>query len=240
VAEAWQHLFALVCGQNPAHTWSPGGALLPCCQRCTGFYAGAVMALVLHLALRIRPSARFLQVHGLFLLQMVPLGFHWVAQGALVRTWSGLLYGFGVVSFLWLLPGARLVRVGEPGGHTLYRNSFESLILARILDHGFHRLHGLKRNPCWLVFIRVIREIRGSSRFGCGSAALWTYGTAVCLTLGAVPAMAAGGGVFAGRVLAATALAGLVVLGVLVASNLALGLVWLVSWRNRARQGLAR
>jgi hypothetical protein len=50
--------------------------------------------------------------------------------------------------------------------------SFESLIFARIFDHGLHRFHGLKRNPCWLVFIRVIREIRGSSRFGGRLAAL--------------------------------------------------------------------
>ncbi len=121
MAEALQHLFALVCGQSAAHTWAPGGVLMPCCERCTGFYAGALVAGALHLALRIRPRARFLQVHGLFLLQMIPLGFHWVTQGALVRTWSGLLYGFGVVSFLWLLPGARWTRVGEADNHTLWR-----------------------------------------------------------------------------------------------------------------------
>jgi uncharacterized membrane protein len=101
-------VFGLVCGQEPTHTWSPGGVLLPFCQRCTGFYAGAAVALVLHLALRIRPGARFLQVHGAFLLLMIPLGYHWVPQGALVRTLSGVLYGTGVVSFLWLFPGPRL------------------------------------------------------------------------------------------------------------------------------------
>jgi len=88
--------------------WAPGGTLLPFCQRCTGFYAGAAVALVLHLGLRIRPTARFLQVHGGFLLLMIPLGYHWVPQDALVRGVSGVLFGSGVVSFLWLLPGPRI------------------------------------------------------------------------------------------------------------------------------------
>jgi hypothetical protein len=62
-----------------------------------------------------RPGARFLQVHGGFLLLMVPLGFHWVPHGALVRTLSGILYGFGVVSFLWLFPGEWLPADDPPG-----------------------------------------------------------------------------------------------------------------------------
>jgi uncharacterized membrane protein len=102
------HLFGFVCGQDPFHTWAPGGTLLPFCQRCTGFYAGAAIALALQAALWLRPGARFLQVHGLFLLLMIPFGFHWLPQGALLRTLLGLLYGFGVVSFLWLWPGVRL------------------------------------------------------------------------------------------------------------------------------------
>jgi uncharacterized membrane protein len=88
--------------------WAPGGTLLPFCQRCTGFYAGAAVALVLHLGLRIRPTARFLQVHGGFLMLMIPFGYHWVPQDALVRCLSGVLCGTGVVSFLWLLPGPRI------------------------------------------------------------------------------------------------------------------------------------
>jgi uncharacterized membrane protein len=93
-------LFALVCGQAPAHTWAPGGMLLPVCERCTGLYVGAAVALALHLALRIGPSARFLQVHGGFLLLMIPLGYHWLPQDPLARTASGVLFGAGLVSFL--------------------------------------------------------------------------------------------------------------------------------------------
>jgi len=47
-----------------------------------------------------RPGARFLQVHGLFLLAMVRFGFIGSRTVPWVRTLSGLLYGFwgGVVS----------------------------------------------------------------------------------------------------------------------------------------------
>ena len=58
---------------------------------------------------------------------------------------------------------------------SLHCTPSESLIFARILDDGLRGLHGLKRNPCWLVFIRVIREIRGSFRFGGGFAALCSF-----------------------------------------------------------------
>jgi uncharacterized membrane protein len=102
--------FALVCGQNPEHTWAPGGWALPCCQRCTGLYVGALMAVLLLVCFRPRLSGRFLQVHGLFLLQMVPFGFHWLPQGPVARTVTGVLFGFGVVTFLWLVPAARLAR----------------------------------------------------------------------------------------------------------------------------------
>ena len=97
-----QEGFALVCGQNPAHTWAPGEVLLPFCQRCTGLYAGAVLAALLHLWLRPRLTGRFLAIHGAFLLFMAPFGFHWVEHGPGLRTITGTLFGFGVVTFLWL------------------------------------------------------------------------------------------------------------------------------------------
>ena len=119
----WLRLaFGVVCGQEPSHTWAPGGVLLPLCQRCAGVYAGAAVGLALHLALRLKPGARFLQVHGGFLLLMIPLGYHWLPQEATVRTVSGVLYGAGMVSFLWLLPGplAGGVRPLDRGRALLY------------------------------------------------------------------------------------------------------------------------
>jgi uncharacterized membrane protein len=107
--------FELLCGRDPSHMWSPGGVPLPFCQRCTGFYAGAAVALALHLALRIRPNNRFLVAHGGFLLLMIPLGYHWVPHNALVRALSGVLFGAGVVSFLWLFPGPRAGADRDPG-----------------------------------------------------------------------------------------------------------------------------
>ncbi len=107
--EILAHWFAAVCGQDLGHTWAPGGILLPCCQRCTGLYVAAGVAALLHLWLRPRPTGRFLEMHGAFLLVMVPFGLHWVAQGPVLRTLTGVLFGFGVVTFLSL----PLSRAGE-------------------------------------------------------------------------------------------------------------------------------
>jgi uncharacterized membrane protein len=103
-------IFGLVCAQDPAHSWAPGGVLLPCCQRCTGVYVGAFVALALHVGLRIKSRGWFLPVHGLFLLAMIPLGFHWIPQNDIVRSVSGSLYGAGLVAFLWLHTGGLVTR----------------------------------------------------------------------------------------------------------------------------------
>jgi uncharacterized membrane protein len=109
-------LFAAVCGQNPGHTWAPGGIWLPCCQRCTGLYVGAGVAALLHVWLRPRLTNRFLEIHGAFLMAMAPFGFHWVAQGPALRTASGALFGFAVVTFLWLpLSSHFTFHVSRPG-----------------------------------------------------------------------------------------------------------------------------
>ena len=100
--EILSHFFGAVCGQNLGHTWAPGGVPLPCCQRCTGLYVGAGMAALLHSWLRPKLSGWFLEIHGAFFLMMAPFGFHWVPQEAALRTLTGVLFGFAVVTFLWL------------------------------------------------------------------------------------------------------------------------------------------
>jgi uncharacterized membrane protein len=100
--ELLRHVFGWVCGQDPAHTWSPGDELLPLCQRCTGVYAGAFVAALLHLAWRPLPTPRWLWLNGAFLLSMLPFGFYWIPQNAELRCASGILFGFGLVAFLWL------------------------------------------------------------------------------------------------------------------------------------------
>jgi uncharacterized membrane protein len=109
--ETVQQLCGLVCGQNPDHVWSPGGELLPFCQRCTGLYVGALIAAALHAWRRPEPTGRWLWINGGWLLLMVPFGFHWLPQGAGLRTDTGVLFGFGLVAFLWLrLPGSGRAR----------------------------------------------------------------------------------------------------------------------------------
>jgi uncharacterized membrane protein len=95
-------LFSHVCGQNLAHTWSPGGEALPCCQRCTGVYVGAFIAALLHLARPLQPTSFWRWLNGAFLLFMVPSGFYWIPQNPELRAASGILFGSGLVAFLWL------------------------------------------------------------------------------------------------------------------------------------------
>jgi uncharacterized membrane protein len=102
-----EQIFAVVCGQNPDHTWKTALDLMPCCQRCTGLYVGAFLSIALHLWLKPSPGAAFLKWHGLALLVMVPFGFHWLPQGPGLRSFTGVLFGAGVVTFLWLPLAAR-------------------------------------------------------------------------------------------------------------------------------------
>ena len=100
--EILHQLFGCVCGQYPAHTWSPGGEALPLCQRCSGLYVGALVAALLHLAQRPAPTPRWLWLNGAFLFFMVPSAAHWIPQNPELRCASGILFGAGLVAFLWL------------------------------------------------------------------------------------------------------------------------------------------
>ena len=110
----WQ-TFSLLCGQNPAHTWAAGEALLPFCQRCAGLYIGAATCVALHLVLRPGLSGRFIAAHGLLLLIAAPFCFHWIPNGPVLRAMTGVLCGFGIGTFLWLVPGTALGRADGSG-----------------------------------------------------------------------------------------------------------------------------
>jgi uncharacterized membrane protein len=104
----WIHrVFDELCGQAPGHVWQTDGFTMPCCQRCTGLYAGALLACLILAWARHRQFWPAVWIPGVFILLMVPFGYHWVPQGPCLRTVSGQLFGCGVVSLLWLLPGAR-------------------------------------------------------------------------------------------------------------------------------------
>ena len=100
-------IFSWVCAQNVEHTWAPAGELLPMCQRCTGFYAGAAIALFLMFLFRPQVDSRYRWIHTILVLAMAPFGFHLVSHGPIIRTLSGVWFGFGVVGLLWLFPGEK-------------------------------------------------------------------------------------------------------------------------------------
>lgn len=104
--EQIEQLFALLCSRESC--WAPGGEVLPFCQRCSGFYVGAAVAVVLYALFRPRPTNLSLWIHGLLLLLMVPFGYHLVPQNGVLRTLTGQLFAVGLVCFLALLPTARL------------------------------------------------------------------------------------------------------------------------------------
>jgi hypothetical protein len=100
--EVLDHLLGFVCGQNPNHTWAPGGIPLPCCERCLGLYGGAACAAALLLWLKPSFNGRFLTAHGTLLLLMAPFGFHWLPHGPFIRTMTGIWFGAACVAFLVL------------------------------------------------------------------------------------------------------------------------------------------
>ena len=101
--ESLHELFSYVCGQ--VNVWSPGGAALPMCQRCTGLYAGGVYAALVIAIFRPRPSSKIRWAHGIAMLLMAPFGYHLIPQSAVWRTLTGQLFACGLVYYLFLNPG---------------------------------------------------------------------------------------------------------------------------------------
>ncbi len=116
-------IFSAICGENPEHIWVPGGQPLPCCERCTGLYVAAVMAVAAQMWFQPRIGRRFLLVHALCLLQLGLFAFPWLPDWPALRSISGSLFGFGVVAFLWpaisgWCPRRQVSRFGT-GGYAL-------------------------------------------------------------------------------------------------------------------------
>lgn len=105
-------IFSLVCGQE--HNWVVAGSGLPFCQRCTGLYVGAVVAFLANLLFRPRPTAAMLWTHGMFLLLMVPFGYHLVPQTSELRMLTGMLFAFGLVYYMTLLIRDRRPKWNDP------------------------------------------------------------------------------------------------------------------------------
>jgi uncharacterized membrane protein len=239
--EFLDHLFAAVCGQNPEHTWAPGGVPLPFCQRCTGLYVGAAIAWLLHCWLRPRPTTRFLQIHGAFLLYMAPCGFHWLPQGPVLRTLSGVLFGFAVVAFLWLPMGDAMERWAR-GNWRFSRRQSVVLGSAGVPPAVFglwpktppakHFNHLTSRVLPTSQSARRRPERPGRSRSPLPLELLWlkvpsgqrAYAAILAATLVLVPLLALYGGKPAAYALCGLAFGGALALGALVLANAVLGL----------------
>jgi phosphotransferase system glucose/maltose/N-acetylglucosamine-specific IIC component len=128
--ELLHSIFGHVCGQ--VNVWSVGGQALPFCQRCTGLYVGGAWALLAWLLARPNPTARVLWVHGGFLLLMIPFGYHWLAQGPVLRTLTGYIFAFGLVYFLALNPWKRIFPLTQPNSCDRENSSYWGAFLAGI------------------------------------------------------------------------------------------------------------
>jgi uncharacterized membrane protein len=92
--------FNWVCGQNPAHVWTVAGMQLPCCQRCTGLYWGALTGVILDGLLRPEVRKRFLLVQAGFILQLGLFALPAFPDSGVLRMMSGVFYGCAVTGLL--------------------------------------------------------------------------------------------------------------------------------------------
>ncbi len=214
--------------------------LLPCCQRCLGLYVGAAVAAGSHLWLRPRLTGRFLELHGAFLLCMLPFGFHWLPQGPLLRTITGVLFGFGVVTFLWL-PMKRSADFQSAVSPTSSR--LTSRILEAVRSAGRPQIGNLRYSRLEICATGLAGRDQSEARPGASKR--WrpalraaAYFVALAATLVLLPRLAAQGGMWAAYALSALAFSGAIALGALVLADLGAGLrgtVPLVRRLTRAR-----
>ena len=153
--EPLRQIFALLCSRD--NCWTPGGEVLPFCQRCTGLYVGAAVALALYAMFRPRPTNLFLWAHGLMLLVMVPFGYHLVPQNGALRTLTGQLFAAGLVGYLALLPAARWRCRPEDdrrGSRAYAAGLFGSLLVLQGLVHLGRRPTGIVLS--WLGLLGLV------------------------------------------------------------------------------------
>jgi len=129
---------------------------MPCCQRCTGLYAGALAAMVLHAWIRPRASRFFLTVHGFFLLQMIPCGLYWVPQSPVIRTVSGILGGFGIVAFLWVAPGLLLLKTRNNRWGEVWTYSCGLALTAAVVPWVAMSTKSMGIMLSWVVFVGAL------------------------------------------------------------------------------------
>jgi hypothetical protein len=153
-------------------------------------------------------TERFLEAHGGFLLLMAPFGFHWLPQGPVLRTITGLLFGFGLFAFLWL-PMSR--RLADP------------------LAFGM--------GPGRIGRIGRIGRRRLAKGEACGvRPGFMAYAIGLAATVGLVPLLAACGGQVVAYALSSLIFFGLATLAVVLIGNFAFALSDAVQWVRRRSQ----
>ena len=102
IDELARQIFGFICHQDPSRSFAPGGEPLAMCARCVGVYVGFLLALPLMIVAARLPRKLATYLHGLFVLQVIPFGFHLIPNGPTVRAISGQLFALGVVYFLFM------------------------------------------------------------------------------------------------------------------------------------------
>ena len=105
-------VFSFLCHQDPSRTFQPGGEPVAMCARCVGVYVGFLFALPLMIVATRMSGKWALYLHALFVLQVIPFGFHLIRHGPTVRAISGQLFAIGVVYLLF-----RAIRLGKFHAH---------------------------------------------------------------------------------------------------------------------------
>jgi len=170
----------------------------------------------------------FLRIHGAFLLFMAPFGFHWVAHGAAMRTITGVLFGFAVVTFLWLpvvgafrgrtfsrgeglKPGRETSNIQHPTSNIHWQSFGGSLdVGGSMLDVG--------------CFQRVWSALRSAA---------WAYFVVLAAALALLPLTARSGGTPAAFVLSVLSTWGAFCFAALIAADVSLGLLAVFRWLLR-------
>jgi len=200
-----------------------------------------LFALLLLFFLKPQPNTAFRWLHGLFLLLMVPFGFHWLPQGPVLRCETGILFGFGIVAYLWLVPGARQYgSPTSPRGRLVPRSSRRKEALTSLCRLVLRRDLSLLTSAA--TPIGSIEQAQGR-----GLAERWIlsqispgYAGGLLGVMVFVPGLALGGGRMGAVILSWLAGLGFLTLMGLVLINLACGLMAVARrWRAARAKALA-
>jgi len=127
-------VFSFLCHQDVGSSRPDAGIPAALCQRCTGMYAGAFLALFLFPLARFKPDNKILLVHGLFLFQGVLLGVFPIPQPGWIKALSGQLFIIGVFYILWVNIQSKRRLFKDKGSPWLYAAALVlSLLLVQVI-----------------------------------------------------------------------------------------------------------